>query len=285
MKKLLICLFSSALMLTLSAHDLSADTTYAGPPVPGTPFTLETFGGAPGPFEVAGGGNPDGALVITEAVNGQNNFVTFDQSDPGLFDVSMFSFDFKLDPVATASADGMSFSYVDVGIFNVAGPIPGGAPPFTPEDPAADGVLGFGFDTWSNQGDYDDPAQPTGTDYNDISVFWNGTLIDRVDDTRLLNPPLTLDDGAWHRVEGMVDFAGATVDLSVDGNIIHSGLPVPGLVPMESRIMLAGRTGGENEDALVDNINVKYVPEPAADLIALVGAAACIAAARRRQRT
>ena len=36
------------------------------------------------------------------------------------------------------------------------------------------GVLGFGFDTWNNfpQTTHDDPNQPLGSDYQEISVFY-----------------------------------------------------------------------------------------------------------------
>jgi hypothetical protein len=118
--------------------------------------------------------------------------------------------------------------------------------------------LGFGFDTWSNAGAWDEPI-PTGSDYNEISVFWNGGLVQRVWDTRnVLTPPLTLDDGAWHTVDGTIDFIAQTVSLNVDGNPVVTNLPVPGLYPFESRIMYAARTGGENEDARIDNLNVTW---------------------------
>jgi hypothetical protein len=220
-----------------SISALQAETKFSGDPSD-TPVTLEQFGDLPGSSIPATGGNPDGYLLLTEAVNGQNNFATFDRTDEGPFPNSVFTFDFKIAPDATPSANGISFSYADTGIYGTSGGV--GAPPFTPEDPAAAGVLGFGFDTWSNQGAFDDPNVPTGSDYQEISAFWDGNLIDRIDDTRLLDPPLTLDDGEWHTVVSTVDFDGGNVSLIVDGNPIHSGLAVQALHPskVESCLLL-----------------------------------------------
>jgi hypothetical protein len=225
-------------------------------------------------------------LLLTGPVNGQNNFATFDRSDAGTFATSDFRFDFLIAPDQTPSADGISFSYANTATYGTSGGI--GAAAFTPEDPAAAGVLGFGFDTWSNQGAFDNPDVDTGSDYSEISLFYDGNLILRVDDTRLLDPSLTLDDGnaatgeGLHVATGSVDFAGGTASLQVDGNPIFTDVEVPGLVPFESRIMFAARTGGENEFAAVDNVLVNFTPEPATGLLALIGFALVLC--RRRAR-
>jgi hypothetical protein len=69
-------------------------------------------------------------------------------------------------------------------------------------------------------------------------------------------------------VTGSVNFAAGQVSLSVDGQNILFQAAIPGLAPFESRIMLAARTGGENEIAGIDNINVQF-PEPAGWVLAL----------------
>lgn len=267
MRKVLTFSLSLSL-LVFSAASLRAATVADFDTGNDTPFTMEQFGDGPGP-SIGSGGPTGNFLLITEAVNSQNNFIAFDRSDAGAFDSSTFSFDFLIAPDATPSADGISFSYVDTATYGVSGGL--GSAPFTPEDPAASGVLGFGFDTWSNEGAHDTPGIGTGSDYSEISVFYDGALVERVDDTRLLGTPLTLDDGAVHTASGSVDFAGGTVSLSVDGQSIFSGLSVPGLAPFESRIVFAGRTGGENELAAIDNLNVQFVPEPGAGILALIG--------------
>ena len=139
MKKTAVGLLSVAMML-VSFNGLQAETVFDGE---GTAVTLETFGNPGGASIEATGGNPDGYLRLTEAINGQNNYATFDLTDAGTYPESVFTFDFLIDPEAGPSADGFSFSYADTANYGVSGTI--GAPPFTAEDPAAAGVLGFGF--------------------------------------------------------------------------------------------------------------------------------------------
>ena len=240
-----------------------------------TPVALQAFGDINFPPNIQpAGGFSGGYLQVTSPNNSEHNWATFDRTDVGTYPSANFSFRFKLQAGATPTADGMSFSFASTTNYGTSGGI-GGAP-FTAEDPNAAGILGFGFDTWSNHGGVelnspDDPAQPQGSNYEEISVFYNGALVNRINDTRVLATPLTLDDGLWHAVTGTVNFAGGTISLSVDGNSIHNGLAVPGLVPFESRIMFAGRTGGENEDAGIDDLNVTWVPEPGAAALGLVG--------------
>jgi MYXO-CTERM domain-containing protein len=271
MKKFAVAFFSVTITLVLfSVGVLDASTINNFNGGFGTAVTLQRFGDPGGPSIETTGGNPGGVLQLTQAINGQNNFATFDRTDAGAQAASVFNFDFRIAPGTTPSADGISFSYANTANYGTTGGV--GSAPFTPEDPSAVGILGFGFDTWANGAPYDDPAQGQQSNYQEISVFYNGSLIQRINDTRLLTPPLTLDDGNWHTVFGYVDFIGATVDLNVDGKPVITDLSVPGLAPFESRVMFAARTGGENEIALVDNLNVGYViPEPAAGVLALLG--------------
>jgi hypothetical protein len=278
--KTTLSMFALAVALTV-VPQLPAATTASFEGGPDTPSALQAFGATPAPSIEPAGGNPGGFLQLTAALNSLNNYATFDRSDAGTYPLSTFSFDFIIAPDATPSADGFSFSYVDTANFGATGGLGAAALP-AGEDPAAAGVLGFGFDTWSNQGTFDNPSVPTGSDYSEISVFYNGALVTRIDDTRLLATPLVLDDGNWHNVTGSVDFAGSAVSLAVDGNSIVSGLPVPGLTPFESRIMFAARTGGENELAGIDNLNVQYVPEPVSSLLALMAIGALAQLRRRR---
>ena len=270
----------SAALILLTYNTLQADTFFDGVSIT-PPLTLETFNEAPGPSIPASGGNPDAYLLLTEAVNNQHNWATFDRSFLGAAPQATFAFDFIIDPTETGpSADGFSFSFAPTATYNDAGGI--GAPAFTAEDPAAAGVLGFGFDTWSNEGAHDTPGIGTGSDYQEISVFWDGAVVQRMDDTRTLDPPLTLDDAEWHSVAGTVDFAAGEVSLTVDGTSVFSGVAVPGLTPYENRIMFAARTGGENEIAGIDNLLVQYVPEPASGLLALLAGIASVMWRRRK---
>lgn len=271
--------------LTLHASPLRATVMAGFDGGADTPITLEQFGSSPGPSIEATGGNPGGFLQLTDSVNSQNNFATFDRTDAGTFSTSSFSFDFRIIEGDVGGADGFSFSYGDTTTYGTTGGL--GSAPFVPEDPKATGILGFGFDTWWNGFD-DGPTSPSGgsADFSEVSVFWNNALVARIDDTRLLTPALTLDDGLWHTVTGLVNFDAATVSLSVDGNALFTALAVPGLAPFESRILFAGRTGGANEEAAVDNVLVEFgeataVPEPGTLLLLLMGATGILLTQRR----
>ena len=269
-------IFSASAATTSTFNGLPSDT----------PVTLQAFGDPGGPSINPNGGFTgagDGGLVVTPAVNGQNNYATFNRTNTGTFSSSSFSFQFRVGLGTTAgTADGVAFAYLPSSTFGISGPI--GAAPFgAAEDPSAAGVLGFGLDTWSNNGSIaappgdpaspDDPNQAQGSNYSEISLFYNGTLINRVNDTRLLPVPFALDDGNWHTAFGTVNFAGQNVSMTVDNTVIWNNIPVPGLTSFEARIAYAGRTGGENEIFNVDNVNVDWIPipEPASAAFGLLG--------------
>jgi hypothetical protein len=182
-------------------------------------------------------------------------------------------------PLEREERMGFSFSYLDTSIFGTAGGLAGS--PFTAEDPSSFAVLGFGFDSWGNGAPNDSNAN--GADYSEISLFLDGVLVNRIDDTRLLATPLTLKDGAWHTVNGLVDFQNAKVSMTVDGNPIFSNLAVPDLAPFDSRIMFAGRTGNANERASIDNINVQWGAVPEAGTATMLGLGCFLMARRRRE--
>jgi hypothetical protein len=254
---------------------------------PDSTYSLQGFGVEAGvptapPNAEPSGGNPGGFLQLTQNINSEHNFVPFDRTDAGTFPVSVFSFDFRIDNLSTnGGADGFSFSYLDTSTYNTSGPL-GGQPFSVAEDPAAFGVLGFGFDSWGSGAPND--ANANQANYSEISIFLDGGIpIARVDDTRLLATPLNIKDGLWHRVNGSVDFQRAVASLNVDGKPIFTNTSVPGLAPYESRILFAGRTGGANERTSIDNINVTYgnvIPEPGSVALLTLGG---LTALRRRR--
>jgi hypothetical protein len=263
---------------TIASYDGGADT----------PYSLEFYGdpnfGGP-PIVDTTDGNPGGYLKLTSNVNSQNNWSMFDQTDPGTFPVASFSFDFRFDQLGANGADGISFNFFNTASFGTTGPI--GSARFTPEDPNLLGVLGFGFDTWGNAQpiDYVDPNTQAefGSNYSEISLFYNGNPIMRIDDTRALPVgAFNLKDGAWHTASGVVNFQGGTVTLNVDTTPIFTNFPVSGLAPFSSRIGFAGRTGGANERSSIDNVNVQYgvIPEPAS--LSMAGLGGILLLRRRR---
>jgi hypothetical protein len=84
----------------------ATDCDFRARPNP-APYTLQTRGDPPGPTVESSGRNPGGFLQLTGAINSQHNFVPFDQSDPGTFNVSTFTFQFRLDTLGAGGADGI----------------------------------------------------------------------------------------------------------------------------------------------------------------------------------
>ncbi|MEO6567249.1 MAG: PEP-CTERM sorting domain-containing protein, partial [Opitutaceae bacterium] len=213
-----------------------------------------------GPSLQPTGGNPGGFLQVTNNVNGQSNYGAFAQTDAASA-AATFTFQFRIDNLGANGADGISFILLPTATFGTTGSIAN--PNIAPEDPLVAGALGFGFDTWGNAApvDYVNPGE-LGPNYSEISLFYNGALISRIDDTRTLTPSLNIKDGAWHTVTGDINFQSTLVSMNVDGNPMFSGEPVAGLAPYDSRVVFGGRTGGANERASIDNLNVQFVPEP-----------------------
>jgi len=269
-------------LLTLALIPLSAT-------IAGAATTAAFDGGAQTPISLgagvtseAAGGNGGGFLQLTANINSQNNYATFDRSDIGAAPSSTFSFQFRIDALGAGGADGFNFTYLPTATYGNNGVVqlPGAA-----EDPAAAGVLGFGFDTWGNAGPLDAvPAVGTfDANYSEISVFWNGGLVARIDDTRLLPvDAFNLKDGAWHQVDGTVDFALGSISLSVDSNPLWTNLAVPGLTPFESRIGMGARTGGANARHGIDNVNVSWVPEPGSTMLTGLAALSLLSIRRRK---
>ena len=245
-----------------------------------TPFVLAKLGDGAAAAVTAGVG-PDGTAALeitTSGINGQANTAGFARADVGAPNSFPFSFQFKAGPTA-ASADGFSVSFLPTTAVASGGYGTSGAIPFLSEDPAAANVLAFGFDTWGNGAPNDGPNGAGGSsDYNDISLFWDNKLIAAELDPRAKG--LTIDDNNWHTASGTIDMLGAKVTLKVDALTIFNNVAVPGLKPYEYRLGIGGRTGGENENAWFDNINVG-VPEPASSGLAAMGL--CFLARRRRK--
>ncbi len=245
-----------------------------------TPYVLAKLAeGAAASIGVGVGPDGTNSLEITKSgINGQQNTAGFNRADVGAPNSFNFSFQFKAGPTA-ASADGFSVSFLPTTPTASGGYGISGAIPFLSEDPAAANVLAFGFDTWGNGAPNDGPNGPGGnSDYNDISLFWNGALVAAELDPRAKG--LTIDDNQWHTATGTIDMLGAKVSLKVDALNIFTNVAVPGLKPYEYRLGLGGRTGGENQNAWFDNINVG-IPEPASTGLAAMGL--CFLARRRRK--
>ena len=266
---LLLCTATTGFAVTTAQFDGGADTPWSG----------GQFGDPAGPL-IGSGNGPDGSDALqltTDGVNGQGNTVAFGRTIVGPQPVVPFSFDFRLGPQA-ASADGFSFALLPTSAFGTSGQVGFAG---LDEDPDFAGQLAFGFDTWGNGGPFD--AGGSGSDYTDISLFWDNNLIASHGGLGGLPDPrgmgLTIDDDTWHNVNGVVNFAAGTVSMTVDAFTIFNNTAVPGLTAYEWRLGIGARTGGEDENAWFDNISVG-IPEPASTGLAALGLA--LLARRRR---
>lgn len=234
--------------------------------------SFQAMGGGTGPTIVSSGGfGGSGYLQLTPSATHITNFATYDTTDYGLHPKIEFSFRFRIDQ-HLGGADGFTFALLDTSIHGQTGPLP----TFAGLDGSAS-VLMFSFDTYGN-GDWDPLA--TGSNYSEISVFYNGTQA-RIDDTRLLPNPFDLKDGNWHTAAGTIRFDSQTIDFSVDGSPIWKDFSIPNLLPYESRVGMLGLTGDLASRHSIDDLNVAWVPEPATASFSALGVIAFLTARRR----
>lgn len=223
------------------------------------------------------GGNPGGYLAITDSVNSEYAGVLFDDFDAGLV-VAAFNItaDVRVgNPIGNAGrpADGFSVSYARNGDPLIAdmeadsgatGNFAGGIP-----EAGSTTGLAVSFDTWSGN------TLPDGGDIEGLIVRVDNVTLVRVnlptrngacdDNTSLQTGPWsggnTIDDpGAgspaglcWQKVE---------VDLTEAGNlkVVYKGRTIldqaVAYAPSRGRLILAGRTGGANENTHFDNLRI-----------------------------
>lgn len=235
--------------------------------------SFQLLGSGPGPSIVPSGGfGGSGYLQLTPSATRQTNFATYDTTDYGLYARIDFSFRFRIDQHYLGGADGINFALLDTSINGQTGPLTN----FTGVDGSSSMVV-FSLDTYGN-GDWDPLA--TGSNYSEISVFYNGTQA-RIDDTRLLPNPFDLKDGNWHTVAGTIRFDSRTIDFSIDGSPIWKDLSVPTLLPYESRVAIIGQTGALASRHSIDDLSVAWIPEPSTASFSALGLIGFLTARRR----
>jgi hypothetical protein len=238
---------------------------------------LQIFGNNPTVY-VGTGGNPDtgGYISITDAVGGQNSSIIFPDIDGGL-PVKAFTFTADL-RVGNATgndgrpADGFSINYARSGdpVLVAAASNPdgvGGAyAAGLPEAGTTTGIA-IGFDVWSGN------TLPDGGDVEGVIV--------RVDNVTVLRQPLTTRNGTCtdtnsiqtgpYNAEAAGDptglcWAQLQVDLDEAGKltVTYKGRKVldafqTTFIPTPGRLVLAGRTGGANQNQHVDNVVITTI--------------------------
>ena len=274
-------------MAVLGVAGLSVVSAFAGSATydfTDDPSSILTIGGNNPSVWSSEGGNPGGYLSITDAVNGQNSIIIFPDFDNGTV-VKAFSFSCDL-RVGNATgndgrpADGFSVNYARSGdpIFNDPPDANNFAAPGQPENGTKTGIA-IGFDTWSGN------TLPDGSDIEGIIV--------RVDNVTVLKQPMTTRNGACEDATSLqtgpynADTAGdpsglCWAKLQVDLNesaqltVKWKGTTLlnntqTSFFPSSGRLVLAGRTGGANENNHVDNISITTVPAEKALMTGVTG--------------
>jgi hypothetical protein len=207
----------------------------------------------------------DGYLQITPAVNSQVGAIVFADIDSGAIVGGLhIEADVRVGNGSTPVADGFSIDYVRSTDPVLTAPDnnsywgadAGGGNGIGPEEGSKTGI-GVGFDAYSN-----DSGDPIGMDIrvdNVLQSFPMPTLNGSVTDpTSIQTGP---NDGSDN--PDILGWAHLIVDLSTNGilNVYYKGTQilknyVTGYAPGPGQLLVAGRTGGYNENQDIDNISI-----------------------------
>jgi len=229
------------------------------------------------------GGNPDGYLAITDAVNSTYTGIVFPDIDGGK---PVIAFNLKFDArIGNAvgnggrPADGMSVSYARQGdkvlvdadanagnpSFDLRGSfgVPGG-----PEMGTATGIV-VSFDAWQGNTELDGSPDVEGlviqVDGKVVKTVGMGTRNGACDDinSTQTGPYDTTNPGSpdglcWAPVEVDLDATGKlTVNFKNHTYLDHYQTA---FFPSAGRLVFAGRTGGANQNQHIDNLSLTTVP-------------------------
>ena len=246
----------------------SAATALHGLPLPipstvqnfddaGAAYTLWSFSGSFRPrIMPADSGSTGNFLRLADTTGSILNNILFDRTATGGFNSVVATFDFRMMPVGSR-ADGMGFALLPTSIYGTSGPALGAFTGFG-EEPDVAGAIGVGFDIYQNDGEVNN---------NHVSLHYNGVLIS----TPVAIPAFDLANGDFHRAQITINFTGgnALVTVMVTPNInstpgpsevLFNNFVIPGVSPYEGRAAFGARTGGENANQDLDNVNIQFIP-------------------------
>ena len=214
----------------------------------GSPHEVYQLGDPPAPSCRLGG--PSGSFLrLADSTAVCINAIAFDLTDPGAHDQIIADFDFRMTPRAMDSrADGFGFTLASTASFGTSGPVAGHS-----EEADVAGSLGIGFDIHQGPGE---------VSRNHVSVHLNASKLAEVDVT----PVLDLAGGQFTHARIIARPGAAPADLTIILTpcggapvTVVDRMPVPGLVPYESRVHVMARSGGEAALHDLDNLNVQFL--------------------------
>lgn len=203
---------------------------------------------APGP-EIRPGGPNGNFLHLVDAVGSQVNYYAYDQpaTEAGAFDTVRATFDFRITPGTAGLADGFHFLLLPTATFGTSGV----GSNVLAEEPNVPGAFAIGVDVYPG--------------INNISAHW--------DNAQRIEHAVPAFGGISFRDNGV--FNRAQIDLQRVGNGTNAivtltedslGVPgtpykafevaIPNMLPYDNRVQFGGRTGGENMNVDIDNLNV-----------------------------
>jgi len=275
-----------ALGLTLlCAATVQASTTFidfnSDPVAAGliTSITGAGAGGSGGTWEPSGGigaatNANDGFLQITGPLNSQSGIAIFPDFDNGAL-VEAFTFDcwVRIGNGTSTPADGFSIAYVRSNDPVLTGGSFAEGPDSElnmPEEGTTTGIS-VGFDAYANGGSAPWPPDQlpgiTG-DIVGLDIRVDGTLILQYPMPTLngsVTDPTSIQTGPYDGTGSSngLGWAHCVVSLNTSGalNVYYKGAQIltnyaTGFVPSPGQLVLAGRTGGLNENQDVDNITI-----------------------------
>ena len=208
-----------------------------------TPFELNPNAASNGP-QITTGGPSGNYLRLLKKVGNLNNQIAFDRVASGSFGRVEAEWDFKVE----TGADGMAFMLYNTGWYGTAGLA--GSGNFISGQAA--NAFGIGFDIYANG------STPPENSTHAISLSWNNVQVYKSDAWDYRNQ--------WNQAKTVIDYvpggANVTLDLidsSASTHNIVTNYFIAGMVPMESRAVFGGRTGGANTNWDLDDIQVKWL--------------------------
>lgn len=214
----------------------------------GTPATITRLGDPGTDATIQTGGPTGDFLRLTTTLNGTNNHYSYERSDLGAFDTIDAQFDFR---ILNPGADGFSLALLPTSLYGISGD----GPNYTAEDPNIAGAFGLAFTLYPG--------------LRDVSVHWDGTQLSQYSASNTAGIGVNFRDNAvFNRALATLQRVGngTNVTVTLTGDINGTGGPtykafeivLPNALPYENRVQFAGRTGGVNQIADIDNVNVTY---------------------------